>query len=207
MVNDLKNFIDKIPDPAFAIIPDNWEEYFKNTASVDARAAYRRNKTAFGVEKASIITDEISQGIIDIWKSPTLRQGRSINFNYELVNGDKVNIQDKWAIDDYNLFDFGNTNLELFLCRDRDSLKIVSYIEIINCNGVSIVHSTLCHEEYIKRNIARYTFMAMIQQKLPTLKYLVYNQYDRSNPSYHFKEDLGIIYHNGMDILKNEINE
>lgn len=207
MREKLKNFIHKIPDPAFAIIPNNWEEFFKNTVSVDARSAYRRNKTAFGVGKVNIITDEISQGITDIWKSPTVRQGRPINFNYETVNGDKVNIQNRWAIGDYSAYDFGNTNLELFLCRDRDSLKIVAYIELINCNGVSIIHSTLCHDDYIKRNISRYTFMSMIQQKIPTIKYLIYNQYDKSNPSYHFKEDLGIINHNGIDLLKKEINE
>lgn len=207
MKSDLIRFIDKIRDPAFAIIPNNWEEYFKTCASVDARGAYKKNKTAFEVSKVDVVTDEISQGIVDVWKSPTTRQKRDINFNYEAVNGKKINIKDRWAIKDYGDYNFDNVSLELFICRDCDSSKITSYVELINCNGVSIVHSTLCHEEYLKRNMARYIFLCVIQQKIPTLKYFVYNGYDRSNSLYHFKEDLGIINHNGINVLRKEIYE
>lgn len=205
MKHYIKNFINKFCDPVCAIIPDNFETYLKEV-SVDVRSAYKKNMSRYKVCKVDMLGDTTLTQISDIWHSSAVRQGRPINYNYESINGVVCRIGAKWVINDYTSYDFGSQKLEMFVCLDDHDIA-VGYLELLSSNGVSIVHSTMAHQSKLKDNIMRYIFASVVKLKMPSIKYLVYNNYDKGNPTWFFKEDLNIINRGKLDILREESNK
>lgn len=198
----IRKFIDKLSDPVCAIIPGDFDAYLKEV-SVDVRSAYKKNITRYEVFKIDVLGENLLIRISDIWHSSDTRQGRPINYNYEAVNGCICDISDRWSISDYGALNFGSQKLEMFVCTDEHKV-VVGYLELLSSNGLSIVHSTLGHKDKLKDNIMRYIFSSVVKMKIPDMKYLVYNNYNKCEPLYHFKEDLNIISRGMLGILRKE---
>jgi len=193
----IKKCIFKYADPRFAIIPDSFDDYYKEVKT-NARARYRKAKEA-GFEVRKVDTPN-SNDILDIYRSKDQRQGRDINFFYELPQGGKVDIRLGWPIQDYSVFDCDKHYFDFYGCFLKD--KMVAFLELLHSNTLASVYMTMGHGDYLKQGIMKFLFMEAIRLNIGKIKYFHYVEFDYLDERVLFMEDLRIINHNQTEHLQ-----
>jgi len=202
--NALKGFIHKIENPLFLDLTKytGFSDYFSK-CDTDVRTSYRK---CFGEGFSFARLDKISQNykrdLWEIWNSISKRQGRPINFMFEQINGETVELKkDEWPVEDYSEYVFNNESLEFYGIFSKEGI-LVAYLEVIMVGKTGIVHSTLGHFQYLKYGIMKALFAEFIKTKWVKIDRLIYGGADKKD---FFKSDLLINKSKGSkDEVKNK---
>lgn len=197
----IRKFIDHFPDPLHCILKGNFEDYF-NSVETDARTQYRKGiKNNLSVTRLYKISQQDNDELLQIYDSTPIRQDREINYMHQqVINDQLIDIRYGWPVKDYDIFNCDKHNLIFYVCKKDD--KIVSFLELLNSDKVSVVHLTMGHHDYLKYGIMKFMFMEVIKMNIDKMKFLVYGDYkDTIKKSYHFKKDLLICNYGLKEVI------
>lgn len=187
--NALKKFIHKIGNPLYLDLTGytSFSNYLSK-CDTDVRTSYRKCfAEGFTFAQLERIERRHKQDLWEIWNSVSKRQGRPINFMFEKIDGETVELKkDEWPIDDYAEYVFNNESLEFYGIFSKEGI-LVAYLEVIMIGKTGIVHSTLGHFQYLKYGIMKALFAEFIKTKWPKIDRLIYGGADKKD---FFKSDL-----------------
>lgn len=184
----IKNFIKKIKHPLYLDFATYklYGRYFA-LCDVDVRTSYRKAQSLkYFVKQISTLSHADIASLYAIWTSCDERQNRPINLNYETISGkNKVITPTEWPVPDYSIYN-RECGLSFWGCFDANS-NLVAYLELVDSNRLSTVHSTLGHFDHLKRGVMKYMFCEVIKSRWDSTSYLAYGP---SSQFSFFKSDL-----------------
>jgi hypothetical protein len=187
----IKNIIFAYSDPLYALIPNSFNQYFKEVET-DARTCYHKAlRNGFEVHK---VDEPVLSEILDIYRSREERQGREINYHYTITREIRPDIRFGWPHPDYRAYECEKHYFDFYGCFLKD--KMVAFLELLHSNGLSVVYSTMGHGEYLNKGIMKFLFLEAIKMNIGKMKYLVYGDADKKDERIYFLHDLGFVNSN-----------
>ncbi len=136
-------------------LPDNFEDYWKNTINHKARNDYRKAiKNNITVQQI-YYTKDIEDDLYNIQHSAEIRQGRPLTAKY---------YGKKWEPMDFTLFQCPN-HYEEFWVAKKDN-RAIAYTWLIICGEYIKTNSIMGHVDYWKYGTMKFMLIEILRNKI-----------------------------------------
>ena len=195
----LANYISSMSDPLYLEIPRTFEEYWKILKS-PVKSGYKRAlANNYKVKQLYEITEDIYKDLREIWTSKEIRQQRPAGKYYGVIGNGPHPVLESWWIKDYSIYTCPKHKIIFYGCFLGS--KMVGYAELLICNEIIIMHSTLGHGAHLPMGIMKFLYVTIIKENMNNMRYFSYGNYDPIGSKRFLMDDLGINKHNNAKFI------